>query len=79
MHADVQPILIANVMFICPCEALQQLLEQLEAQKGSGGNLSKAIDHFCKITQSFTPVLFPLTFQLWEGLYLLQRRRRFQS
>ncbi len=36
----------------------QQLLGQMEAQKSSIGALSKAIDHFRKITESFAPGLF---------------------
>jgi hypothetical protein len=36
----------------------QHLLEQMDAQKSSVGKLSKAIDHFRKITESFAPGLF---------------------
>lgn len=36
----------------------QLLLEQMEVQKASVGGLSKAIDHFRKITESFAPGLF---------------------
>ena len=36
----------------------EQLLEQMDAQKNCVGNLSKAVDHFRKITESFAPGLF---------------------
>ena len=36
----------------------QALIEQMEAQKDLIGDLSKAIDHFRKITESFAPGLF---------------------
>lgn len=36
----------------------QQLLGQMDAQKSSVGALCKAIDHFHKITESFSPGLF---------------------
>lgn len=39
-------------------ERLEQLLQQMEHDKGQAGNLAAGIDHFLKVTRSYAPGLF---------------------
>lgn len=39
-------------------ERLEQLLQQMERDKGQAGNLTTGIDHFLKVTRSYAPGLF---------------------